>query len=285
MENLVLMNMNETKITNSLISPEVLSRSAIQERKLTPIIEVKDLSVSYSPEKKAIKGVNLTVYKNLVTAIMGPSGCGKSTLLRTINRMHDLYPSIKVDGEILIEGEDMLAMDPMMARRRAGMVFQRPNPFPTMSIEDNVLAGYSLNGIKLSKEEREEVVQKSLESVALWNEVKDSMKKRGSFLSGGQQQRLCIARALALRPEVLLMDEPTSALDPISTNRIEELIMELKEQYTIVIVTHNMSQAARLSEKSVFMYLGELIEYGDTDQMFTNPKHKETEAYLTGVFS
>lgn len=285
MENLVLMNMNETKITNSLISPEVLSRSAIQERKLTPIIEVKDLSVSYSPEKKAIKGVNLTVYKNLVTAIMGPSGCGKSTLLRSINRMHDLYPSIKVDGEILIEGEDMLAMDPMMARRRAGMVFQRPNPFPTMSIEDNVLAGYRLNGIKLSKEEREEVVQKSLESVALWNEVKDSMKKRGSFLSGGQQQRLCIARALALRPEVLLMDEPTSALDPISTNRIEELIMELKEQYTIVIVTHNMSQAARLSDKSVFMYLGELIEYGDTDQMFTNPKHKETEAYLTGVFS
>lgn len=285
MENLVLMNMNETKITNSLISPEVLSRSAIQERKLTPIIEVKDLSVSYSPEKKAIKGVNLTVYKNLVTAIMGPSGCGKSTLLRTINRMHDLYPSIKVDGEILIEGEDMLAMDPMMARRRAGMVFQRPNPFPTMSIEDNVLAGYRLNGIKLSKEERDEVVQKSLESVALWNEVKDSMKNRGSFLSGGQQQRLCIARALALRPEVLLMDEPTSALDPISTNRIEELIMELKEQYTIVIVTHNMSQAARLSDKSVFMYLGELIEYGDTDQMFTKPKHKETEAYLTGVFS
>lgn len=285
MENLVLMNMNETKITNGLISPEVISRSAIQERKLTPIIDVKDLSVSYSPEKKAIKGVNLTVYKNLVTAIMGPSGCGKSTLLRTINRMHDLYPSIKVDGEILIEGEDMLAMDPMMARRRAGMVFQRPNPFPTMSIEDNVLAGYRLNGIKLSKEEREEVVQKSLESVALWDEVKDAMKKRGSFLSGGQQQRLCIARALALRPEVLLMDEPTSALDPISTNRIEELIMELKEQYTIVIVTHNMSQAARLSEKSVFMYLGELIEYGDTDQMFTNPKHKETEAYLTGVFS
>ena len=270
---------------NKPVSPELLSRGVGEERELVPIIEVRDLSVSYSPEKKAIKGVNLTIYKNLVTAIMGPSGCGKSTLLRTINRMHDLYPSIKVEGEILIEGEDMLAMDPMMARRRAGMVFQRPNPFPTMSIEDNVLAGYKLNGIKLSKEEREEVVQTSLESVALWDEVKDSMKKRGSFLSGGQQQRLCIARALALRPEVLLMDEPTSALDPISTNRIEELIMELKEQYTIVIVTHNMSQAARLSDKSVFMYLGELIEYGDTDQMFTNPKHKETEAYLTGVFS
>ena len=279
------MNMNEIKVTNRPVSPEVLSRDGATGKELSPIIEVKELSVSYSPEKKAIKNVNLTIYKNLVTAIMGPSGCGKSTLLRAINRMHDLYPDIKVEGEILIEGEDMLAMDPMIARRRAGMVFQRPNPFPTMSIEDNVLAGYKLNGIKLSKEEKEEIVQTSLESVALWDEVKDSMKKRGSFLSGGQQQRLCIARALALRPEVLLMDEPTSALDPISTNRVEELIMELKEQYTIVIVTHNMSQAARLSDKSVFMYLGELIEYGDTDQMFTNPKHKETEAYLTGVFS
>ena len=279
------MNMNEIKVTNRPVSPEVLSRDGATGKELSPIIEVKDLSVSYCPEKKAIKNVNLTIYKNLVTAIMGPSGCGKSTLLRAINRMHDLYPDIKVEGEILIEGEDMLAMDPMIARRRAGMVFQRPNPFPTMSIEDNVLAGYKLNGIKLSKEEKEEIVQTSLESVALWDEVKDSMKKRGSFLSGGQQQRLCIARALALRPEVLLMDEPTSALDPISTNRVEELIMELKEQYTIVIVTHNMSQAARLSDKSVFMYLGELIEYGNTDQMITNPKHTETEAYLTGVFS
>lgn len=165
------------------------------------------------------------------------------------------------------------------------MVFQRPNPFPMMSIEENVVAGYKLNGIKLSKDEREHIVESSLKSVGLWEEVKDSMKKRGSFLSGGQQQRLCIARALALRPEVLLMDEPTSALDPISTNKIEELLLELKENYTIIVVTHNMSQAARISEKSVFMYLGELIEYGDTDQMFTNPKHKETEDYLTGVFS
>ncbi len=252
---------------------------------LKPIIEVKELSVSYSPEKKAIKDVNVTFNKNLITAVMGPSGCGKSTLLRAINRMHDLYPSIKVEGQILIDSQDMLSMDPMIARRRAGMVFQRPNPFPTMSIEENVLAGYQLNGIKLSKSEKEEIVQTSLESVALWDEVKDSMKKRGSFLSGGQQQRLCIARALALRPEVLLMDEPTSALDPISTNRVEELIMELKKQYTIIIVTHNMSQAARLSDKSVFMYLGELIEYGDTEQMFTKPKHKQTEDYLTGVFS
>ncbi|MDD7437621.1 MAG: phosphate ABC transporter ATP-binding protein PstB [Bacteroidales bacterium] len=258
---------------------------SISGDELPPIIEVKNLSVSYSPEKKAIKNVNVTIYKNLITAVMGPSGCGKSTLLRTINRMHDLYPSIKVEGQIWIGGEDMLSMDPMLARRRAGMVFQRPNPFPTMSIEENVLAGYKLNGIKLTKDEREEIVQTSLESVALWDEVKDSMKKRGSFLSGGQQQRLCIARALALRPEVLLMDEPTSALDPISTNRVEELIFELKKQYTIVIVTHNMSQAARLSDKSVFMYLGELIEYGDTAQMFTKPKHKQTEDYLTGVFS
>lgn len=278
-------NTEAPKVTNMPVSEELLSRRSMGDKELTPIIEVKNLSISYSPEKKAIKDVSVTIYKNLVTAVMGPSGCGKSTLLRAINRMHDLYPSIKVEGEILIDGEDMLSMDPMLARRRAGMVFQRPNPFPTMSIEENVLAGYKLNGIKLSKSEREEIVQTSLESVALWDEVKDSMKKRGSFLSGGQQQRLCIARALALRPEVLLMDEPTSALDPISTNRVEELIMELKDQYTIVIVTHNMSQAARLSDKSVFMYLGELIEYGDTDQMFTNPKHRQTEAYLTGVFS
>ncbi|MDN4753389.1 phosphate ABC transporter ATP-binding protein PstB [Porphyromonadaceae bacterium W3.11] len=252
---------------------------------LTPIIEIKDLSVSYTPGKKAIKDISATLYKNLITAVMGPSGCGKSTLLRAINRMHDLYPSIKTEGEILIEGEDIMKMNPMQARRKAGMVFQRPNPFPTMSIEENVLAGYKLNGIKLTKDEKEEIVETSLKNVALWEEVKDSMKKKGSFLSGGQQQRLCIARALALRPEVLLMDEPTSALDPISTNRVEELIMELKQQYSIIIVTHNMSQAARLSDKSVFMYLGELVEYGNTDQMFTKPKDKRTEDYLTGVFS
>lgn len=266
------------------VSDEILS-SKPKHTDLKPIIEVNNLSVSYTPEKKAIKDVSVTFYENLVTAVMGPSGCGKSTLLRAINRMHDLYPSIKTEGEILIAGEDMMKMEPMKARRRAGMVFQRPNPFPMMSIEENVVAGYKLNGIKISKEEREHIVESSLKSVGLWEEVKDSMKKRGSFLSGGQQQRLCIARALALRPEVLLMDEPTSALDPISTNKIEELLLELKEKYTIIVVTHNMSQAARISDKSIFMYLGELIEYGDTDQMFTNPKHKETEDYLTGVFS
>ncbi|WP_101688847.1 phosphate ABC transporter ATP-binding protein PstB [Dysgonomonas massiliensis] len=248
------------------------------------ILELKDVSVAYNPEKKAVEGVTAAIEANSVTAIMGPSGCGKSTLLRAINRMHDLYPTIKTTGEILLKGEDVFKMNPMKVRRLAGMVFQRPNPFPTMSIYDNVIAGYKLNGIKLGKTERDEVVENSLRSVALWDEVKDSINKKGTFLSGGQQQRLCIARALALKPEVLLMDEPTSALDPISTNRIEELILELKEQYTIVIVTHNMSQAARISDKSMFMYLGHLIEYDSTKQMFTKPKDKRTEDYLTGVF-
>lgn len=248
------------------------------------ILELKDVSVSYNPEKKAIKEVNAGILEHTVTAIMGPSGCGKSTLLRAINRMHDLYPDIKTTGEILLKGENVFDMNPMRVRRLAGMVFQRPNPFPTMSIYDNVLAGYKLNNIGLSKAEKDEIVENSLKSVALWDEVKDSMTQKGSFLSGGQQQRLCIARAIALKPEILLMDEPTSALDPISTNRIEDLILELKQQYTIVIVTHNMSQAARISDNSMFMYLGELIEYGTTKQMFTKPKDKRTEDYLTGVF-
>jgi len=248
------------------------------------ILELKNVCVSYVPGKNAVNDVNAGIKPNTVTAIMGPSGCGKSTLLRAINRMHDLYPEIKTTGEILLKGENIFNMNPMQVRRMAGMVFQRPNPFPTMSIFDNVIAGYKLNNVKLSRSEKEEVVEKSLRSVALWDEVKDSMTKKGTFLSGGQQQRLCIARALALKPEVLLMDEPTSALDPISTNRIEELILELKEHYTIVIVTHNMSQAARISDKSMFMYLGELVEYDTTKQMFTKPKHKRTEDYLTGVF-
>lgn len=248
------------------------------------ILELRDVSVSYTPGKNAVNMVSAGIKPNTVTAIMGPSGCGKSTLLRAINRMHELYPDITTTGEILLKGEDIFNMSPMKVRRLAGMVFQRPNPFPTMSIFDNVLAGYKLNNISLSKTEKEEVVENSLRSVALWDEVKDSINKKGTFLSGGQQQRLCIARALALKPEVLLMDEPTSALDPISTNRIEELILELKEHYTIVIVTHNMSQAARISDKSMFMYLGELVEYDTTKQMFTKPKDKRTEDYLTGVF-
>lgn len=248
------------------------------------ILELKNVSVAYNPEKKAVEDVSANILQNTVTAIMGPSGCGKSTLLRAINRMHDLYPEIKTTGEILLKGEDIFKMNPMKVRRLAGMVFQRPNPFPTMSIYDNVLAGYKLNNINLSKTDKDEIVENSLRSVALWDEVKDSIAKKGTFLSGGQQQRLCIARAIALKPEVLLMDEPTSALDPISTNRIEELILELKEQYTIVIVTHNMSQAARISDNSMFMYLGQLVEYGTTKQMFTKPQDKRTEDYLTGVF-
>lgn len=228
--------------------------------------------------------VNADIKAKRVTAIMGPSGCGKSTLLRAINRMHELYPDIKITGEILLDNRNILKMNPMEVRRMAGMVFQRPNPFPTMSIYDNVVAGYTLNGIRISKSEKDELVESCLTNVGLWNEVKDSLFKKGTFLSGGQQQRLCIARALALKPEVLLMDEPTSALDPIATNRIEELLLELKKEFTIVIVTHNMSQAARISDYSMFMYLGELIEYDKTKTMFTTPKDKRTEEYLSGQF-
>ena len=247
-----------------------------------PILQFKNVSISYTPGKNAVNHVNADIKKNRITAIMGPSGCGKSTLLRAINRMHELYPDIRISGEILMDNRNILKMNPMEVRRMAGMVFQRP--FPTMSIFDNVIAGYKLNGIRLKKKEKEEIVETCLTNVGLWNEVKDALFKKGTFLSGGQQQRLCIARALALKPEVLLMDEPTSALDPIATNRIEELLLELKKEFTIIIVTHNMSQAARISDYSMFMYLGELIEYDKTRIMFTNPRDKRTEEYLTGQF-
>lgn len=249
-----------------------------------PILQFKNVSISYTPGKNAVNHVNADIKKNRITAIMGPSGCGKSTLLRAINRMHELYPDIRISGEILMDNRNILKMNPMEVRCMAGMVFQRPNPFPTMSIFDNVIAGYKLNGIRLKKKEKEEIVETCLTNVGLWNEVKDALFKKGTFLSGGQQQRLCIARALALKPEVLLMDEPTSALDPIATNRIEELLLELKKEFTIIIVTHNMSQAARISDYSMFMYLGELIEYDKTRIMFTNPRDKRTEEYLTGQF-
>ena len=249
-----------------------------------PILQFKNVSISYTPGKNAVNHVNADIKKNRITAIMGPSGCGKSTLLRAINRMHELYPDIRISGEILMDNRNILKMNPMEVRRMAGMVFQRPNPFPTMSIFDNVIAGYKLNGIRLKKKEKEEIVETCLTNVGLWNEVKDALFKKGTFLSGGQQQRLCIARALALKPEVLLMDEPTSALDPIATYRIEELLLELKKEFTIIIVTHNMSQAARISDYSMFMYLGELIEYDKTRIMFTNPRDKRTEEYLTGQF-
>ena len=248
-----------------------------------PILSIEDLSVAYD-KNIAVKNVSVGIKKNTVTAIMGPSGCGKSTLLRALNRMHELYENIQTTGSVYLNGEDIFKMSPIRLRRKTGMVFQRPNPFPTMSIYDNVIAGYKLNGIKLKKQERHEIVERSLRDVALWDEVKDSLSKKGTFLSGGQQQRLCIARALAFNPEIILLDEPTSALDPIATSKIEDLLISLKEHYTIVLVTHNMSQAARISDYSLFMYLGELVEYGKTKNMFTNPQDRRTEEYLTGKF-
>ena len=206
----------------------------------------------------------------------------KTPILEFKNLMHSLYPNIRVDGEILLNGENILSMEPIEVRRRIGMVFQRPAPFPTMSIYDNVLSGYSLNGIRLSKAEKDQTVERCLRNVALWDEVKDVLNKKGTFLSGGQQQRLCIARALAMKPDVLLMDEPTSALDPIATAHIENLMKELQKEVSILIVTHNMGQAMRISSKSMFMYLGEMIEYGDTEKMFSTPTDERTRAYLTG---
>lgn len=249
---------------------------------IKPVLEFKKTCVSYTKQTMAVKYVSAAIERNTVTAIMGPSGCGKSTLLRAVNLMHNLYPNISVDGEILLNGENILSMEPIDVRRKVGMVFQRPAPFPTMSISDNVLAGFALNGISLSKSEKEETVEHCLKSVAMWDEVKDVLNKKGTFLSGGQQQRLCIARALAMKPDVLLMDEPTSALDPIATKHIEELILKLQEEVSILIVTHNMGQARRISFRSMFMYLGELVEYNTTEAMFSNPADERTKAYLTG---
>lgn len=249
-----------------------------------PVLRVRELSVSYEKGKTAVRDINTDIERKAITAIMGPSGCGKSTLLRAFNRMHELYPNIITEGEILLNGEEIHRMPTIELRRRIGMVFQRPNPFPTMSIYDNVLAGYKLNGISLKRSERDEIVEKALRDVTLWDEVKDSLFRKGSFLSGGQQQRLCIARTIAFNPEVLLLDEPTSALDPVATSRIEDLLVSLKKDYTILLVTHNMSQAARISDNSIFMYLGELVEYEKTDTMFTNPRDPRTEGYLTGKF-
>jgi len=247
-------------------------------------IDVKDLDIYYG-EFKAVEGVTMTVEPRSVTSFIGPSGCGKSTVLRTLNRMHEVIPGGRVHGSVMLDDQDLYAssMDPVAVRRTVGMVFQRPNPFPTMSIRDNVAAGLKLNGMK-GKKELDEVVERSLKSANLWNEVKDRLAKPGAGLSGGQQQRLCIARAIAVNPQVLLMDEPCSALDPISTLAIEDLINELKASFTIVIVTHNMQQAARVSDKTAYMYLGELMEFGATDQIFLKPSRKETEDYITGRF-
>jgi phosphate transport system ATP-binding protein len=246
--------------------------------------QVKNLSIWYG-EKRAIDNVSLDVTSNAVTAIIGPSGCGKSTFIRALNRMHDLVPKTRVEGKVLLQGQDLYAgsIDPAVVRRRVGMVFQKSNPFPTMSIGENVVIGLRLNGIR-NRKFLNERLEKSLHMAALWDEVKDDLHKPGTSLSGGQQQRLCIARALAVEPDVLLMDEPCSALDPIATAKIEELIYELKANYTIVTVTHNMQQAGRISDYTAFFYLGRLIEFGPTTKIFTNPSDRHTEDYITGRF-
>ncbi len=248
-----------------------------------PVLRIVNLSAGFEG-RWVLKNINLEIGRNKVTAIMGPSGCGKSTLIRCINRMHEVTPGAVLKGDIYLDGENIFLLHPAMVRRKIGMVFQRPNPFPTMSIYDNVIAGYVLNGIKLKREEKDKIVEDALKKAFLWEEVKDVLYKRGTFLSGGQQQRLCIARALAMSPEVLLLDEPTSALDPKATSMIEELITELKKTVTVILVTHNRAQAARVSDYTAFLYLGEIIEFGPTSQMFTVPRDRRTEEYLTGKF-
>ncbi len=246
-------------------------------------ISVRNLDFYYG-QSKALKSISLPLYANRVTAFIGPSGCGKSTLLRVMNRMYDLYPGQRAEGEVLLDGQNVLspAMDLNLLRARVGMVFQKPTPFP-MSIYDNIAFGIGLYE-KLSKSEMDGRVEQALRRAALWDEVKDKLRTSGQGLSGGQQQRLCIARTVAIKPEVILLDEPCSALDPISTARIEELIEELKADYTIAIVTHNMQQASRTSDNTAFMYLGELIEFGPTEQVFTTPREKRTQDYITGRF-
>mgnify|MGYP001178632089 FL=1 len=245
---------------------------------------IENLAVSYSG-KTAIKDINMKIPDKAVTALIGPSGCGKTTLLRTINRMHDLTKGAEVTGKIIIDGENVYDsyINPILQRRKIGMVFQKPNPFPTMSIWDNVAAGLKLNGVK-DKGILNEIIEDSLKMAYLWDEVKDELKKPAVALSGGQQQRLCIARALAIQPEVLLMDEPASALDPIATQKIEQTIIELKKHYTIIIVTHNMQQALRVSDRTGFMYLGDLVEYDKTETVFKNPKKELTANYVQGRF-
>ena len=248
---------------------------------MSDIITVQDLNLWYGAAQ-ALHHVSMEIPEKSITALIGPSGCGKSTFLKTLNRMNDLIPGVKVTGSVLYKEQDVFAMDVSQLRREVGMVFQKPNPFP-MSIYDNVAYGPRTHGIR-NKVRLDDIVEQSLRSAAIWDEVKDRLKKNALGLSGGQQQRLCIARALAVEPQVLLMDEPTSALDPISTSKVEELATELKERYTIVIVTHNMQQAARISDRTAFFLLGELVEYGDTEQIFAQPRDKRTEDYITGRF-
>jgi len=272
--------MDEERLAMEQAESEPVEKPQAEENR----IEVKGLSVYYG-KLKAVKNVSLDIRSRKVTAIIGPSGCGKSTFIRCLNRMHEVTPGTRVEGKVLLDGNDLYGpgTDPVEVRRMVGMVFQKPNPFPTMSIRDNVIAGFRLNGGR-DRRLHEENVEKSLRMAALWDEVKDQLHQPGTSLSGGQQQRLCIARALAVEPEVLLMDEPCSALDPIATAKIEELIHELKESVTIVIVTHNMQQAARVSDFTAFFYMGELVEFGVTTKIFTNPDKQQTEDYITGRF-
>ena len=246
-----------------------------------PIITVNDLNLWYG-QTQALKNISLDIPEKSITALIGPSGCGKSTFLKTLNRMNDLIPGVRITGEVAYHGENIFETEVNNLRKEIGMVFQKPNPFP-MSIYDNIAYGPRTHGIR-NKAQLDEIVEKALKGAAIWDEVKDRLKKNALGMSGGQQQRLCIARALAVEPEVLLMDEPTSALDPISTSRIEDLAMELKEKYTIVIVTHNMQQAVRISDQTAFFLLGDLVEYGSTEEMFSSPRDKRTEDYITGRF-
>jgi phosphate transport system ATP-binding protein len=281
MVNLLMANSDPT-VVERVEKPAESSPTAEPAPPLT--FRVKNLSIWYG-EKRAISDVTLDVASNAVTAIIGPSGCGKSTFIRCLNRMHELVPKTRIEGSVLLHGQDLYSstVDPAIVRRRVGMVFQKSNPFPTMSIGENVIIGLRLNGVRNQKFLNERL-EKSLRMAALWDEVKDDLHKPGTSLSGGQQQRLCIARALAVQPEVLLMDEPCSALDPIATAKIEELIYELKTRYTIVTVTHNMQQAGRISDYTAFFYIGKLIEFGPTTKIFTNPSERQTEDYITGRF-
>lgn len=248
-------------------------------------LRVEELNAFYD-RNQVLKSVSLTIQARKITSIIGPSGCGKSTLLRCLNRMHEEARGARAEGKVLLDGEDIYAknVDPVALRRRVGMVFQKANPFPSMSIQENVSAGIKLTGMRMSKSEFEGMVERALRSAALWDEVKDKLKQPGTALSGGQQQRLCIARALAVNPEAILLDEPCSALDPLATTAIEDLLRSLAPEVTIVIVTHNMQQAARVSSATAFMLMGELVEYGHTEQIFTTPKDRRTEAYITGRF-
>jgi len=247
------------------------------------VLKIDNFYCSYG-ENEVLKNISFEVLRNKVTAIMGPSGCGKTTLIRAINRLHDLNSQVKIKGSIYLDNKNIFDMDPILLRRKVGMVFQRPNPFPTMSIYDNVISGFKLNGIHLSKKQADKIVESSLIKSGLYDEVKNDLYKKGTFLSGGQQQRLCIARALAMEPEILLLDEPTSALDPKATSKIEELIISLKDTVTILLVTHNIAQAARVSDFVAFLFLGELIEYSETKKIFTTPDSPITEEYLSGKF-